>query len=138
MTTADLIAREGIRDTIARYAHCGDSGRFQEMVELFAEDGVLEIDGREPNRGRAAILEFLGATRQTLGTVAPGTFVRHHVSNVVIDLEDDGSGRAASYFFVVTHNGPDHWGRYRDRFVRVGERWLFAHRRVRLDGRAQR
>ena len=137
MTLDDLIARESIRDTIARYAHCGDSGRFEEMAQLFAEDGVLEIDGREPNRGHEAILRFLGETKQTLGTAVPGAFIRHHVSNVVIDLDNAGEARAASYFFVVTHRGPDHWGRYRDRFVRVGERWLFAHRRVRLDGRAE-
>jgi hypothetical protein len=137
MNLSDLIAREAIRDTVARYAHCGDSGRFDEMAQLFDEEGVLEIDGREANRGRPAILRFLGETRQTLGTAVPGAFIRHHVSNLVIDLEGADEARAASYFFVVTHRGPDHWGRYRDRFVRRGERWLFAHRRVRLDGRNQ-
>jgi hypothetical protein len=37
---------------------------------------------------------------------------------------------------VVTERGPDHWGRYRDRFERLGGRWLFRHRRVTIDGRA--
>ncbi len=35
---------------------------------------------------------------------------------------------------MLTLHGLDHWGRYTDRFERVDERWLFAHRAVRVDG----
>jgi len=138
MTVAELIARESIRDTIARYGHCADTGRFDEMVQLFTEDGVLEIDGRGANRGRAAILSFLTQTKQTLQAGAERPFIRHHVNSILIDVISDDEARAACYFFAITQNGPDHWGRYRDRLVRVGDRWLFAHRRVRLDGRKER
>ena len=40
----------------------------------------------------------------------------------------------ACYFLAVTEHGVDHWGRYRDRYVPDGDRWLFAHRFVRTDG----
>ena len=42
--------------------------------------------------------------------------------------------RGACYFLAVTEHGVDHWGRYRDRYVPEGDRWLFAHRLVRTDG----
>ena len=44
----ELTAREEIRELVARYAHHADGGRFDELVALFAEDGVLPIDDREP------------------------------------------------------------------------------------------
>ena len=133
MQPEELIAREQIRDVIARYAHFADSGRFAELTTLFAEDGSLEIAGRPPLSGRAAILAFLESVRRT---PEPGTnpFIRHHVSSIRIDVQGD-EATAASYFFVITENGPDHWGRYRDDFVRVGEAWLFKRRRVRVDGK---
>ncbi len=62
--------------------------------------------------------------------------LRHHVSSVRIELEGSDSARAASYFFAITELGPDHWGLYLDRFARVGDAWLIAHRRVRVDGAA--
>ena len=42
----------------------------------------------------------------------------------------------ASYFTVITEIGLDHMGRYRDRFVPVGDRWLIAHRFVSTDWRS--
>jgi hypothetical protein len=42
----------------------------------------------------------------------------------------------ASYFTVFTEIGLDHMGRYRDRLVPVGGRWLIAHRFVSTDWRA--
>src|SRR5262249_43867324 len=40
-----------------------------------------------------------------------------------------------AYFVVLTARGLDHWGRYDDRYTTAsGGRWLFASRRVRLDG----
>jgi hypothetical protein len=34
----ELGAREEIRELVARYAHCADGGRFDDLVALFAED----------------------------------------------------------------------------------------------------
>jgi hypothetical protein len=132
----ELIAREKIREAIARYAHFADGGRFEELAALFAEDGALEIAGRAPLCGRTAIVDFLNSVKQgpQTGTVR---FIRHHVSSLRIDVRSADDATAASYFFVVTERGPDHWGRYRDELVRVGEEWLFKRRRVRVDGRTE-
>lgn len=136
MDTTELAAREAVRDLVARYAHCADSGRFAELAALFAADGVLDVEGRPPLRGRDAILAFLDEVKTKRAESSRHPFIRHHVSSLRIDVDGEREARAASYFFVVSERGPDHWGRYRDRLVRVGDAWLFAERRVRVDGRA--
>ncbi|HSD09876.1 MAG TPA: nuclear transport factor 2 family protein [Candidatus Binatia bacterium] len=137
MPSSELEAREAIRDVIARYAHAADTGRFEELVTLFAEDGRLEIDGLPALHGRAAILDFLRQRKLPATPEAAGRFIRHHVSSVRIELSSHDAATAKSYFLAITERGPDHWGVYRDRFVRSGERWLFQVRRVKVDGRAR-
>jgi hypothetical protein len=41
-----------------------------------------------------------------------------------------------SCYTVFSDIGLDHFGRYRDRFVPVGDRWLIAHRIVTMDWRS--
>jgi len=136
MEAWELAAREQIRDTIARYAHCVDGGRFDELVDLFADDGVLEVEGERAHRGRDAIRDFVTGTGRDLaaGTGAPR--IRHHTSNVVIEVNGPDRARSRCYFLAVTDRGVDHWGRYRDELVRTGDRWRFAHRQARTDGAA--
>jgi ketosteroid isomerase-like protein len=136
METWELIAREQIRDTIARYAHAVDGGRFDELVDLFTPDGVLEVQAEPPHRGREAIRAFVAGAGRDLAASTGVPRIRHHVASVVIDIEDADHARARSYFLAVTDRGPDHWGRYRDELVRAGDRWRFALRRVRTDGSA--
>jgi hypothetical protein len=132
--TSELIAREQIREIVAGYAHCADSGRFDELVGFFAEDGILETPDGQAHRGRDAIREFLGGTKARLAGASAGMRIRHHVSNLRIAVTGPTDATGAAYFFVITQRGPDHWGRYRDRYVCVDGNWRFAHRRVRLDG----
>jgi ketosteroid isomerase-like protein len=131
----ELAAREQIREMVAAYAHCADGGRFDELTALFADDAVLETDDRE-SKGRGAIRSFFGDTSAALVSATKRPLIRHHVSNLRIQVTSPDEATGAAYFFVVTERGPDHWGRYRDVYARVGDRWLFRHRRVRLDGYA--
>jgi hypothetical protein len=130
----ELIAREQIRDLVARYAHHADGGRFDELVALFADGGALCIDDREPLAGRDAIRAFLDATRDSLRTSPTSRFTRHHVSSVRIEVSSPDDATGAAYFLVATDRGVDHWGRYRDRYVQRDGSWFFAERRVRVDG----
>ena len=131
----ELLARESIRDLVASYAHLADGGRFDDLVALFTEGGSLRIDDREPLVGRAAIRAFLGGTGASLKTATTTRrLIRHHVSNHRITVAGPSDATGASYFFVVTDRGPDHWGRYRDAYACVGGHWLFAERRVRVEG----
>lgn len=134
MQAWEMAAREAIRELVARYAHAADGGRFDAVVASFAPDGVLETPDGVAHRGRAAIDAFLGATRSALAAATRRAVIRHHVSNLHLDVTDAATASGAAYFFVVTERGPDHWGRYRDRYACLDGRWLFAERRVRLDG----
>lgn len=136
MDQRELTAREGIRETVARYAHLVDAGRIDELLALFTDDAVLEAGDLPPASGRAAIGDLFRGTGTRLASAASRPLIRHHVSNVAIDITGPDTAEARSYFLAITERGPDHWGRYRDRLVRVGERWLFASRVVRVDGRA--
>jgi hypothetical protein len=132
----ELIAREAIRHTIASYTYGADHGRFDDVAALFATDGVLEVHGIGGARaeGRDAIRAFFGGVGSDVVTTAPPGRMQHHVSSIRIDVTSPTTARATSYFTVMTGAGFDHWGRYRDDLVPVGEHWLFAHRLVRTDG----
>ena len=132
----ELVAREGIRETVARYAQLVDAGRIDELVALFAEDAVLEAGTLPPARGRAAIAELFRGTGERLASAATRPLIRHHVSNLTIDVGGPAAD-ARSYFLAITERGPDHWGRYRDRLAYIGGLWLFMSRVVRVDGRAE-
>lgn len=138
METWELVAREQIRDTLARYNWSGDAGALDGVAETFCPDGVLEIRGFDPLRGRSAIAEFLGGVTGKVAVDADVTggvkpIVRHNVANVLFTEVTPGEARVKSYFTVVTHIGLDHCGRYRDVLVPEGGTWLIKHRRVSTD-----
>jgi 3-phenylpropionate/cinnamic acid dioxygenase small subunit len=135
MEVWELVAREGVRETVIRYAHLVDGGRFDELLELFTEDATLEAGDQTTARGRAAIRALFVDTGARLSSAQGRPFVRHHVSNIDVDVESPDAARARAYFLALTEHGPDHWGRYQDRLVRVDGRWRFQHRRVRTEGR---
>jgi hypothetical protein len=130
----ELVARERIRDTLARYNWSGDAGRLDGLAATFCTDGVLEIRGSEALRGRAAIASFLGGVT---GRVAAASdvrpVVRHNVANVLFTAMSPDRAEVSSYFSVVTHIGLDHCGRYRDTLVPDGDTWLIKHRKVSTD-----
>lgn len=130
----ELLARERIRDTLARYNWSGDGGRLDDLAETFCADGILEIRGSEPLRGRPEIAAFLGGVTGKIAVEADvKPIVRHNVTNVLFAEVAPGRARVASYFTVVTHIGLDHYGRYRDLLVPKGDTWLIKHRKVSTD-----
>ena len=136
----ELSAREQIRDTLARYNWSGDAMRLPELAESFCEDGELELRGAKPVRGRKAIIEFLGGAVASPNAVAQESgvrrIVRHNVTNIRFTEMTLHEARVACYFTVFTEIGLDHYGRYRDLFVPVGDQWLIRHRFVSTDWRA--
>ncbi len=140
MDNWELTAREGIRDSLARYNWSGDAMRLSELAESFCEDGELEVRGSAPVRGRGAIVEFLsGAVASPNATAEAASvkrIVRHNVTNIRFTEMTPQQARVACYFTVFTEVGLDHYGRYRDLFVPVGEEWLIRHRFVSTDWHA--
>jgi SnoaL-like domain len=135
----ELQAREAIRHTIAAYNFATDHGAFDDVAACFTEDGVLEVSGSESAAGRAAIVALLTTVvpdgdHSASGRATP-RYVQHHVASTHFRSLTPERAEVHSYFLVTTDVGVDHWGRYRDRVVPVGEdRWLFEHRRAVGDG----
>jgi hypothetical protein len=138
---AELLVREAVRDTIARYNHAGDRGKFDAMVECFMPEGVLVIHEADRYEGRDAMRAFFAGVSGTTDTTRTLTMLRHNVTNTLIEVDGPGlpeNATARSYFTVITDIGIDHWGSYHDRLVpdTGSGRWLFASRSVRTDGYA--
>lgn len=136
----ELIAREGVRDCIARYSTFGDSGRLDEMVAVFADDAIMEMDG-DRSVGREAITEtFRAAGRDFVafakkaGTPRDAPIVRHFTSTILITVESPTVARASLYFAALMYHGLDHWGRYEDEYTLVDGEWKIGHRREWMDG----
>lgn len=134
MNTWELVAREQIRDGLARYNWSGDAGRLTDLAAIFVEDGVLEIPGRQPLRGRNEIVAFVGGVQDGISRRPDvPTVVRHHVANVLFSQLIAERAHVSCYFAVFTHIGLDHFGRYRDTFVPIGDQWLIEHRKASID-----
>jgi hypothetical protein len=133
----ELHAREAIRDSFAQYTHAGDHFPLQGVADSFCEDGVLEPLGGEPVRGRATIEAFRIGARERTGGTAGARVLRHNVTNIWFQAVTRESAQVLSCYTVFSDIGLDHFGRYQDRFVPVGDRWLIAHRLVTLDWRSK-
>ena len=130
----ELVAREQIRDTLARYNWSGDAGRLDDLADTFCVDGVLEIRGFDPLHGRSEIVEFLGGVTGSIAVSADvKPIVRHNVANVLFAEVTPDNAQVTCYFTVVTHIGLDHIGRYRDTVVPDGDTWRIKHRKVSTD-----
>jgi hypothetical protein len=145
MTVDEMLARECIRNTLASYTMAGDRLRLEEFLAVFTPDAVLESEGvAEEDAFRYEGVEQIGRwltrwSERAADENAPthrATFVRHHLATSLVEFTDSDSARARTYWTAYTDVGPDHCGYYLDRLRRSGEKWLIAHRRVRLDWRS--
>jgi len=124
------LAREAIRDLVARYNANGDSGRFAQVRELFNEDATMTIEGDRTYAGIDEIMTIFTGT----ATNVTADFVRHFTSTHQIDVQTSDRAVGRLYYAVLTQVGLDHWGRYVDEYARIDGRWLFASRTVSVDG----
>lgn len=141
MDTAEAVAREAIRDLVARYNANGDSGRWEPLMALFAPDAVMELEDRLYTGHDEIVTIFTGAQQQfadDAGSTTTPHQVRHSVSSHQIDFEDPTHATGYSYYSVIMAHGLDHWGRYFDRYENRDGRWLFTRRKVTLEGRTVR
>jgi hypothetical protein len=135
MDLDELIAREQIRDIVARYNATADSGRFDDTIEVFADGAVMEV-GDQVLEGRPAIRELFAATQDSIADHAGDQprYVRHLTATLQIDLTSATEAKGRCYFQVLLPHGLDHWGRYLDSYGLRDGRWVITHRRVVTDG----
>lgn len=144
MTVEELLAREAIRDTLARYNTSGDRAMAEDYAACFTRDGIIETADRRGGKGlyfagRDAILkwqtEWKNAPKgtQDASVKRSAQFVRHNLTTCKIDLTGPDTAKARTYWMVITDIGPDHSGVYVDEFRKEDGQWLIAHRKVRTD-----
>lgn len=131
------IAHHAVRETLTRYTWCGDFDDADGFVQNFIPEGILEIKGDRTLVGHDGVRQlFTPDAPGKGGDGGGGGPLRHHVSSIRIEIESSTRARAWSYFINLGPHGLDHWGRYADVLVPEsdGDRWLFQHRRVSIDG----
>jgi uncharacterized protein (TIGR02246 family) len=122
---------EAIRSLIHEYAERIDNGDLDGVAALFTH-GTWSSPGRgTPLRGADQVRRAYDGVILYDGT--PST--KHVISNVTIELMDDHTATARSYFTVLQARPdlplqPIIAGRYHDRFERVDGRWRFADRQI--------
>ena len=126
--------KEEIRDLITRYCLLIDSGRCEEWVECFTEDGVFDSPILGRWQGKIALRQFTEKYRAWTGAAQP----RHCVMNVLIAVND--SRATSECYLLMTHaeEGKTELiisGRYEDQIEKVSGEWLFKERRVCPDTR---
>src|ERR1700722_4746274 len=100
----ELVARESIRDLVARYNANADSGRFDQVLECFAPDAVMELDGR-PYRGRDEIRTIFPGAAEMVTRGAEPVIVRHHTSTLQIDVAGPREASSRCYYQVLSGTG---------------------------------
>ena len=138
MNAWELEIRESVRQTLADYTAATD--RF----DLRALASVLRAGGRPGVHRRCRTADGPGGIEAGLGAAMeprdPDRKRRRRRTSATT-FRASGSARStedrvevSSYFAVHTDVGLDHWGRYRDVLFPSTDRWLFAHRRISVDG----
>lgn len=137
----EVVARESIRDLVTRYNSNGDTGRFEQVLALFAPDAVMETRASggewQTYRGVEEIATIFTGTKQRWAAEAgerraPG-YIRHCVFTHQVDFLEPTRATGRCYFQVLMAHGLDHWGRYFDDYEERDGRWLFTRRRVTTD-----
>jgi uncharacterized protein (TIGR02246 family) len=118
-----LLAREEIRDLLARYAIAFDDYDWDSWEKLWTQDVVFVVDG--------VPIEGLAALRAFMTTCLPADYRgKHMCSPSVIEIAPDGMTAAAQTDVVwIAQNFENAIvGRYVDTLVKRDGRWLIARR----------
>jgi SnoaL-like domain len=114
------------------YARLVDFRDYDNFVELFADDALLDLGRR---------LEGKAAIRASIMQRATDVRSRHVISNIFIEVLDTHNARGIAYLTLYRHVGPASArygpiastlptavGHYEDRYVRTDEGWRFKSR----------
>ena len=118
-----MSAEQEIRTTLATYCQRLDDGRFDDWVEVFSDDVVFAVMGRV-GRGRQAVRDLIEPYQQAENRG------RHLLSEPLIHVDGDSAVVTTDYAFVSKDLTVSSSGRYHDRFVHDGERWLISEREI--------
>jgi hypothetical protein len=129
-TTVPVEDRLAIQELAARYTFRCDTKHYDEIGELFADDGVWDetVVGLPLCEGRAAIHQFFCSMAQ-----ADLEYVVHiNGSHSIMAFTGDTASAAVHLHVRGRFNGSDIeiLGYYADDYVKAGGEWLFKHRKL--------
>ncbi|MGW2523549.1 nuclear transport factor 2 family protein [Streptomyces sp. NPDC001617] len=115
----------GVRAVIGAHTQAQDAGRTDDVVALYAPDGVLELPGMDPVQGHDAL-------REAFKGWAPTQPQQHLVGNTLVTSTGDDEATAVSDV-VFFQRGETGWaplvvGHYEDTFRRTDGTWLLQRR----------
>ncbi len=128
-------SRNEITDLLTAYAWHFDRNEPELVAALFTEAAVIDYGPEFPAiRGRDAIAPRIG---EGLTQIFEAT--SHHVSNVAISIDDDGSAMGTAYVYAwhrYRDGSPDGhlWGQYHCRFAHTADGWQIAELILRAAG----
>jgi len=131
----DAADRLEIHDLYAKYNEYIDHDRFEEWLDLFAEDGIADFASGY-FRGREQLDGYVRA-RGVRERAQPYRNAQHWNTNLVL-TEVDGAVRASCYLvrFAIDREtraqSVINVGRYEDVLVKSAGRWVFQYRKVLL------
>ena len=117
--------RLAVHELISLHGHLMDGGEFDRMDELFCADVVYDVSafGLGELRGREAISE----AGRAAGDANP---VGHHVTNICVSEDPDGTVRVRSKGIGVSAAGSVGSVVYEDVVRREAAGWRIAYRKV--------
>ena len=125
-----LVDREEIRDLVHRYCWAVDRGTLPEVMTLFHDPCDLVLVPGKRYTGRAAVQKWYDGYMQNRMAV-----LRHLIHNQVMTIEGD-TATSKSYFDAVGELKGESIvvaGFYEDTLRRMGGRWKFTEKVIRLD-----
>jgi len=132
LTIADRMA---INDLLVQYAWALDTGDVDRLVACFTVDAIVVEDVfEEPDRweGRDNIRRFAEHFRNVPNF--PGR--QHHISQLVVKGNSKRCSARSFVFVTECHGEPPYalrfTGYYEDKLVKIGRRWRFRERVIRL------
>jgi 3-phenylpropionate/cinnamic acid dioxygenase small subunit len=122
------MAHDAIRRTLAAYCQLLDDGRFDDWVEVFADDVALTVMGQTAH-GRDAVRAFIEPVQ------GPDMRGRHMLSEPLIAMAPSGDRATVTtdYCFLARDMTVLSAGRYHDVLVRDaadGELWRISRREI--------
>ena len=129
-----LVDKDSIQDLIRQYSYCVDHRRYDDVVELFTSDCVVDYGPRPGSsvRSRSALRKLLGDPRGAFEATS------HHNANVLVTFDGDDRAvvRASVFAWHKQADGttPKLWGYYHDSVVRTPDGWRIATRQLRVLG----
>jgi ketosteroid isomerase-like protein len=129
---------EHIAKLMYTYAERIDAGDFAGVADIFAHAALTFEGFGDAVTGRQAVLSLYERTTRRYENGTPRT--KHVITNIIVDVADDGVSATSRSSFTVLQAVPGALalqpiiaGRYRDGFANVEDHWRFTSMHIIID-----